>query len=160
MELTRWRAVLSVASILLVFCVVQAVRRPAASDGAPRIEVGEGCVPAAENGADARFQKAMANVEANSVPAASELQQRQWEAAQEAQRVKQREAAGELQRRQQEATRPLSEERQVRHPNSGAPCQFRSRIEYGVTEVLVAEVLRADSRNPTGAIPYFASLPS
>jgi len=107
---TRWRAVLSVASILLVFCVIRAVRPPAASDGAPRIEVGEGRVPAAENGTDARFPKARASAEANSVQAASELQQRQWETAQEAQRVRQQEAAGELRQRQQEATRPRSEE--------------------------------------------------
>jgi hypothetical protein len=110
MEQTRLRAVLSVASILLVFFVARAVRPPAVSNGAPRIEVGEGRVAAAENGTAARFQKARAGVEANSVQAAGELQQWQCETAQEAQRVKQQEATGELQRRQPEATRPLSEE--------------------------------------------------
>ena len=108
MKQQSWRVLLVVVSVLLVFGVVHALRRPAASDGAQRIAVGAGGAPADEKGTDARFQKAMASLEANEVQAADELQRRQLETAAEAQRMKQQEAITELQRRQQQASRPLS----------------------------------------------------
>ena len=100
MKQKRWCVVLSVASVLLLFCAVRAVRRPAASEGAQRIEAGTGRAQAGE---------AMETREAINVETTNDLQLRQLETAREAQRMKQQEAATELQRRQQEATRPLSQ---------------------------------------------------
>lgn len=108
MQQTRRCVLLSVACVLLVFCAVRAVRRPAASDGAQRIEVCEGRAQAGEKETDARSRKTMESIDAIHVEAAGDLQRRQLETAREAQRMKQQEAAHELQRRQQEATRPLS----------------------------------------------------
>jgi hypothetical protein len=95
-----WRVLLSVAFVLLVFCAVRAVRRPAVSKGAQRPEVGT---------ARAQANEARESVGAVRVEATHKLQLRQLETAQEAQRMKQQEAATELQRRQEEAIRPPSE---------------------------------------------------
>jgi len=95
-----WRVLLSVAFVLLVFCAVRAVRRPAASVGAPRLAVGADRTQTAE---------APAGAQAVDIEASNDLQLRQLETAQEAQRIEQQEATAELQRRQQEATRPPSE---------------------------------------------------
>ncbi len=89
-----WRVLLSVAFVMLVFCAVRAVRRPAASDAAQRTEVSAGRAQAEEN---------------ENVTATNELQVRQLETARDAQWMKQQEAAQELQRRQQEATHPPSQ---------------------------------------------------
>ncbi len=104
----KWSVLLSVVCVLFVFCVVRAVRRPAASDAAQRIEVGESPAQVDEEGTDTRFQTALESLEADHVQAANELQQRQLETAGEAQRIEQQEAAAELLRRQQEAARPQS----------------------------------------------------
>ena len=110
MQQTKRRVLLSVACVLLVFCAVRAVRRPAASGGAQRVEVCAGRAPWGEYETDARSRKTRESIEAIHVGAAGDLQRRQLETAREAQRMKQQEAAAELQRRQQEATRPPSEE--------------------------------------------------
>ncbi len=107
MKKKTW-VLLSLASVLLIFCAVRAVRSPAASAGAQSAAVCEGRTPSGENETSARFQKAHESMDARNVNAANELQVRQLETAREAQRMKQQEAANELQRRQQEAIRPLS----------------------------------------------------
>jgi hypothetical protein len=86
-----WRILLSVAFILLVFCAVRAVQRPAASVGAQRMEAS----------ADrARAEEAVKSVDAAGVEATGDLRVRQLETARDAQRIKQQETARELQRRQ------------------------------------------------------------
>ena len=107
MKKKTW-VLLSLASVLLIFCAVRAVRSPAASAGAQRTAVCEGRAQPGENEMSARFRKAHENMDARNVNAANELQLRQLETAREAQRMRQQEAANELQRRQQEAIRPLS----------------------------------------------------
>ncbi len=99
---------LSLASILLIFCAVRAVRSPAASAGAQGPAVCENRAPSDENGTSTRLRKAPEGAGADQVSAANELYLRQLETAQEAQRMRQQEAASELQRRQQQAPRPLS----------------------------------------------------
>jgi flagellar biosynthesis/type III secretory pathway M-ring protein FliF/YscJ len=83
MQQKTWCVVLSVVCVLVVFCAVRAVRRPAASEGAQRIEVSAG--------------RAQAN------EAIIDLPLRQLETIREAQRTRQQETADELQCRQQEA---------------------------------------------------------
>jgi hypothetical protein len=103
---------LSLASVLLIFCAVRAVRSPVASAGAqsgtpnamyrvwePSTAVCEDRAPPDENETGAG---------ANNINTASELHVRQLETAREAQRTKQQEAAHELRRRQREAARSLS----------------------------------------------------
>ena len=65
MQQRRWCVVLSVACVLLVFCAVRTVKRPAASDAAQRIEVGAG---------RAQADDAIESMEANHVQATNELQ--------------------------------------------------------------------------------------
>jgi hypothetical protein len=124
MKKETW-VLLSVASVLLIFGAVRAVRSPAVSAGAqsgtpnamhrvwePSPAVCEGRAPSNGNQTSAG---------ANDINAANELHRRQLETAREAQRMRQQEAANELQQRQQEgapqrgimrwgpqATRPLS----------------------------------------------------
>ena len=100
MKQRGWCVLLSVAFVLLVFCAARDLRKPAASDGAQRIEVGA---------AGAQANEALESAGAVQVEAANELQLRQLETAREAQRIEQQEAALELQRRQRESTRPPSE---------------------------------------------------
>jgi hypothetical protein len=107
MKKKTW-VLLSLASVLLIFCAVRAVRSPAVSAGAQSTAVCEGRAQSGENETIARFQKARESMDAHGVNAANELQLRQLETARKAQGMKQQEAANELQRRQQEATRPLS----------------------------------------------------
>lgn len=86
-----WRILLSVAFILLVFCAVRAVRRPVASQGAPRVKAS----------ADrARAEAAVKSVDAAGVETTDDLRVRQLETARDAQRIEQQETALELQRRQ------------------------------------------------------------
>ncbi len=89
----------SLASVLLVFCMVRTARSPAVSAGAPSAAVYEDRAPSNENERSAG---------ANHLNAAGELHLRQLETAQEVQRMKQQEAAHELQQRQRQAPRPLS----------------------------------------------------
>jgi len=77
-----WRVLLSVAFILLVFCAVRALRRPAASVAAPRPVAGADRTPTVD------------------AKATDDLQLRQLETAEDAQQIEQQEAAAELQRRQ------------------------------------------------------------
>lgn len=98
---------LSVVSVLVMFCAVRAVRGPAASDAAQRIAVCESLTQMAEKQTDTGFQQARESIDAINVEATNDLQQRQLETARDAQRTKQQEAASELQRRQQEVTRLL-----------------------------------------------------
>lgn len=86
-----WRILLSVAFVLLVFCAVRAVRRPAASVGAQRM---------AASADRARADDAIESVDAASVEATDDLRVRQLETARDAQRIEQQETALELQRRQ------------------------------------------------------------
>ena len=85
MKQKAW-VLLPLACVLLIFCAARVVRRPAASDGAQRIEVCESLAQADAKETDARFQQATESIDTDNV-----------------------QAAHELQRRQQEATRPLSE---------------------------------------------------
>jgi hypothetical protein len=108
MQQKRGCVLLSVACVLLVFCAVRAVRKPAASDGARRIEVCEARAQANEIGTDTPFWKAAESLETSHVQAAQELERTRLETAGAAQRMRQQEAAHELQRRQQQAPLPLS----------------------------------------------------
>jgi hypothetical protein len=90
MKQRGWCVLLSVAFAVLVFCAARDLRKPAASNGAQRIEAGA---------AGARAKETSESIGAVHVRAASDLQLRRRETAQEAQRVKQQEAAAELQRR-------------------------------------------------------------
>jgi hypothetical protein len=105
----RWCVLLSVASVLVMFCAVRAVRRLAASDAAQRIEVCAGLTQLDGKETNAGFQNARESIDAINVGATNDLQRRQLETARDAQQTRQEEAASELQRRQQEATRLLPE---------------------------------------------------
>ncbi|MEN6577307.1 MAG: hypothetical protein ABFD90_13265 [Phycisphaerales bacterium] len=84
MEQKRWWVLFWVASILLMFCVVRAIRSPAASDASQRIEVCEGRAQSDENEMDAPFED-METMAAN------------FRKAVDAERVVQLEAAKEVQ---------------------------------------------------------------
>ena len=99
---------LSMACVLVVFCALRAVRKPAASEGGQRIEAGENQTQACEKETDTPLPNTTERVNALVVETTDDGQQRYLETAEEAQRLKQQEAAQELQRRQQEAIRPLS----------------------------------------------------
>ena len=99
---------LSMACVLVVFCAVRAVRKPAASEGGQKIEACENQTQAGEKETDIRLPNTAERTNALVVETTDDGQQRYLETAQEAQRLKQQEAAQELQQRQQEATRPLS----------------------------------------------------
>lgn len=85
-----WRVLLLVAFVMLLFCAIRTIRRPAASDAAQKPEVAPSRAPADGN---------------ESVMTPGELRLRQLETAQNAQSMKQQEAVTELQRRQQGTTR-------------------------------------------------------
>ena len=106
MKQKRWRVVLWVAFVVMVFCAVRDVRRSAASNGAQRIEVRAGRAQSDEKETDARFKKAIESIDENDAKAANELPLGQLEAAREAQRMRQ----------QEEAT----------GPRAGDPCPARS----------------------------------
>jgi len=108
MNQMRRDVLLSVGCMLLVFCAVRAVRRPAASGAAQRIDVPEALAQAAEKATNPRFQPIGESISPVNVEATSDLPQTHLETAQAAQQMKQQEAARELQQRQQGATRPLS----------------------------------------------------
>lgn len=84
MEQKRWWVLFWVASILLMFCVVRDIRRPAASDASQRIEVCEGRAQSHENEMGAPFED-METMAAN------------FRKAVDAERVVQLEAAKEVQ---------------------------------------------------------------
>jgi hypothetical protein len=98
MKKKTW-VLLSLSSVLLVFCAVRAVRSPAVSAGAQSPAVYED---------PARSDESQTSVGANYGNAGNEAHLRQLETAGAAQRMRQQEAAHELQRRQQQAARPLS----------------------------------------------------
>ncbi len=98
MKRQTW-VLISLASVLLIFCAVRAVRSPAVSAGAQRTGVCEDL---------ARSDEKETSAGADNSNAANELRLRQLETAGAAQRMRQQEAANELQRRQQQAPRPLS----------------------------------------------------
>jgi hypothetical protein len=107
MKQTRRDVLLSVACVLLVFCAVRAVRRPAVSGAAQRIDVPEALAPAAEKATSARNQPALESIGPMKVEAAHDLSQMLLETARAAEEMKQQEAALELLQRQQETSRPL-----------------------------------------------------
>jgi hypothetical protein len=111
MKKETW-VLLSLTSVLLVFCAVRAVRSPAASAGAQSgtpnamYRVWEPSTAVCAEHAQPDENETGAG--ANNINTAHELHLRRLETVREAQRMKQQEAANELQWRQQEVTRPLS----------------------------------------------------
>ncbi len=99
MQQTRRRVLFSVACVLVVFCVVRAVRRPAASDGAQRVGVDTEVVQVEERATNARPWPAVEYTETSNFHTTQELQRQRLETARVAERIERQEAAGELQRR-------------------------------------------------------------
>ena len=108
MKHKKWWIPLSVASVLIMFCVVRAIWRPAASDAAHRIEVGASRTQSDENAMDTRLQRALESMDADNAKAADAATLKQLEAAKEAQ-LRQQQAAREPQPTQQETPAPSSE---------------------------------------------------
>jgi len=91
MKQKRWWVLLSVVSVLLMFCAVRAVKRTVASGGAHSIEVCEGRAQSDQNDIDAQLEKAIETMAVNSFKATRESQLKQQEATKEAQ-LRQQEA--------------------------------------------------------------------
>ncbi len=108
MKHKKWWVLLSVASVLILFCVVRAIWRPAASDAAHRIEAGAGRTQSAEDVMDARLQRVLKSMDANNTKAADAATLKQLEAAKEEQ-LRQQQAAKEAQLTQQEPPGPSPE---------------------------------------------------
>ena len=85
MEQKRGWFLLSVISVLLVFCTVHSARRPNASEGAQGIEVCECRLQSNKNETDARFEEAVESMEANSRKAADAAHLKHLEATREVQ---------------------------------------------------------------------------
>lgn len=121
MKHKEWWIPLSVASVLLLFCAVRALWRPAASDAAHRIAVCKGRAQSDENEMDSRFKRAVESMDANNTKAADAATLKQLEAAKEAQ-LNQQKAAREAQLRQQEAAKEAQlTQKETPRPSSENP---------------------------------------
>ncbi|MCU0914168.1 MAG: hypothetical protein MUC88_06360, partial [Planctomycetes bacterium] len=92
MQQSRRYVLLPIACVLLVFCAVRAVRKPAASEGAQRIALSESRAQADEKETPAPLRTAMESTPELDIETADEWP-RQLETAREAQRLKHQEAA-------------------------------------------------------------------
>ena len=118
MKHKKWWILLSVASVLLMFCAVRTFWRPAASDGAHRIEARESRARSGENQMDLQLKKALERIDADKTKAADAATLKELETAKEAQlkqqvvtetQLKEQEAAKEAQLTQPETPLPMSE---------------------------------------------------